>query len=235
MSEICLSSLPSASAAVKDLMSAFSMSTCACMSVQPTTRQGLSTPALEKQSRCRGRASCISTCRPPCRRGSAPRAFRRGLAGSWSGAAWRSRTPSGRRSPAPPAPAANPAPAPDQSEQCAAHRQSPFVSPPCSVVGRRPDAGRIAPVYPARRRRQAPDATAEIRISPCARVAQRLRQAEQVEQREQGEEARAPPPPRRPRCPARPSAARRRSRRRRWPAVRGPCRHRPRRRRTRRA
>src|ERR1700756_4120467 len=49
MSEICLSSLPSASAAVKDLMSAFSRSPCACILVQPTTRHGLSRPAFEKQ------------------------------------------------------------------------------------------------------------------------------------------------------------------------------------------
>src|SRR5580698_2938906 len=51
MSEICLSSLPCASAALKDLMSSFSASTCACMLVQPTTRHGLSTPAFEKQMR----------------------------------------------------------------------------------------------------------------------------------------------------------------------------------------
>ena len=50
MSEICLSSLPWASAAVNDLMSLFSMSTWACMSVQPTTRQGLSMLAFEKHT-----------------------------------------------------------------------------------------------------------------------------------------------------------------------------------------
>ncbi len=51
MSEICLSSLPCASATVKDLMSFLSTSTCACMLVQPTTRHGLKRPALEKQIR----------------------------------------------------------------------------------------------------------------------------------------------------------------------------------------
>src|SRR6202044_3301662 len=51
MSEICLSSLPCASATLKDLMSSLSTSTCACMLVQPTTRHGLSTPAFEKQMR----------------------------------------------------------------------------------------------------------------------------------------------------------------------------------------
>ena len=50
MSEICLSSLPSASTWVNDLMSAFCASTSACMLVKPTTRQGLLTPALEKQT-----------------------------------------------------------------------------------------------------------------------------------------------------------------------------------------
>src|SRR5271165_3023763 len=51
MSEICLSSLPWASATVKDWMSDLRTSTCACIVVQPTTRHGLSTPALEKQIR----------------------------------------------------------------------------------------------------------------------------------------------------------------------------------------
>src|SRR6266700_6120498 len=48
MSEICLSSLPVASTAVKLAISGCSF-TSACMSFQPTTRQGLSTPALLKQ------------------------------------------------------------------------------------------------------------------------------------------------------------------------------------------
>src|SRR5436190_14417765 len=48
MSEICLSSLPVASTAVKLAISGCSL-TSACMSFQPTTRHGLSTPALLKQ------------------------------------------------------------------------------------------------------------------------------------------------------------------------------------------
>ena len=48
MSEICLSSLPVASTAVKLAISGCSF-TSACMSFHPTTRQGLSTAALLKQ------------------------------------------------------------------------------------------------------------------------------------------------------------------------------------------
>src|SRR5208283_1237387 len=67
MSEICLSSLPCASATVKDLMSSFKASTCACMLVQPTTRHGLKRPALEKQIRYGpGFLYCaVSTSLPP--------------------------------------------------------------------------------------------------------------------------------------------------------------------------
>src|SRR5205807_468084 len=50
MSEICLSSLPCASATLNEAMSALSWATSAFMVVQPTTRQGLPTSALEKQS-----------------------------------------------------------------------------------------------------------------------------------------------------------------------------------------
>src|SRR5829696_100447 len=47
MSEICLSSLLSASATVNDLISGCSL-TSACMFLKPTCRHGLPTPALEK-------------------------------------------------------------------------------------------------------------------------------------------------------------------------------------------
>src|SRR5271165_309338 len=67
MSEICLSSLAWASATVKDLMSFFSTSTCACMLVKPTTRHGFSRLALEKQIRYGpGFLYCdVSTILPP--------------------------------------------------------------------------------------------------------------------------------------------------------------------------
>ena len=52
MSEICLLSSSPASAVRNSLMTPFSLSTstCCCMVVQPVTRQGLETEALEKQS-----------------------------------------------------------------------------------------------------------------------------------------------------------------------------------------
>src|SRR5215471_763144 len=51
MSEICLSSLLSASATMNCAMSCLWRSTSACIVVHSTTRQGLPTPALEKQIR----------------------------------------------------------------------------------------------------------------------------------------------------------------------------------------